>query len=593
MPEQLYPFSKNRYFKKKRIRAVDFERDQAFADNKLAFLNHWVFGSGTAFGLGVQRIDSDSLLVEPGMAIDAQGRFLIVDEPTICRIRALDGFDAVRGETALLWLSYREELLDPMFVADDEGQSTQYAVAKERFAFSLSEEEALPQSAAERVLLSEFILFEDEEVRITQSIPRILSATHPVQLRLYIQCFSLEPVELELLYVPELPGFTGEQGQDLKLQRRVRVERGETMLTLTAEPVQPAQAVRVTVNDAAFSLEKRGVRHTIREVFHEEFSVTSGDVVSALADRLNAQSPQELWDDQPLGVPIAGVRFVRYDDRVLLDDILPIGPRHQASVPSLQDQLRRVAARFPAGREAPGAASKSALGSGTCRREAVSTQQTATRQVATGSVLVNAALHMKAGSVLTTDEITHGLGPGTVYVEFGIEHVYPVANSERNRTDLLLGDVSLFEQASGSYDKDFDKGVRVHPDKGTFELAVRPRADLRQSNIRLRWFAWRADDTAPTETAGGTLSRLSPDVIHAKPGDIISFTPIFSGGGPTPCEFSTAGKRDGIITRDGVYTAPDRPGLYQVCAQVRGKPEERANAFIIVEEDNGHEQGGV
>ena len=178
MPEQLYPFSKNRYFKKKRIRAVDFERDQAFADNKLAFLNHWVFGSGTAFGLGVQRIDSDSLLVEPGMAIDAQGRFLIVDEPTICRIRALDGFDAVRGETALLWLSYREELLDPMFVADDEGQSTQYAVAKERFAFSLSEEEALPQSAAERVLLSEFILFEDEEVRITQSIPRIQLHTH-------------------------------------------------------------------------------------------------------------------------------------------------------------------------------------------------------------------------------------------------------------------------------------------------------------------------------------------------------------------------------------------------------------------------------
>lgn len=76
---------------------MDFERDQDFADRKLSFLNHWVFGSGVAFGLGVQRIDSDSLLVEPGVAIDSQGRYLIVDEPTICRIRALDGFEAVRG----------------------------------------------------------------------------------------------------------------------------------------------------------------------------------------------------------------------------------------------------------------------------------------------------------------------------------------------------------------------------------------------------------------------------------------------------------------------------------------------------------------
>ena len=146
--EQLYPFSKNRYFRKKRMRAVDFERDQAFADHKLSFLSHWVFGTGVAFGLGVQRIDSDSLLVEPGLAIDAQGRFLIVDEPTICRVRALPGFEALQSENALLWLSYKEELLDPMFVADDEGQNTQYAVAKERFELSLSEEGLLPMPAA-------------------------------------------------------------------------------------------------------------------------------------------------------------------------------------------------------------------------------------------------------------------------------------------------------------------------------------------------------------------------------------------------------------------------------------------------------------
>ena len=591
--QQIYPFSKNRYFKKKRMRAVDFERDQAFADRKLSFLNHWVFGSGVAFGLGVQRIDSDSLLVEPGLAVDAQGRYLIVDEPTICRIRALEGFDAVRGEKALLWLSYREELSDPMFVADDEGQSTQYAVAKERFALSLGEEAMLPLSAPERVLFSEQVLFEDDELRIVQNIPRVLSADCPFQLRLYFQCFSLEPLELELRYAPNVPGFSGKDDSPLVWEQHLRAEKGETELSLSLFPRQPAQVVRITLEESGFSLEKRGVRYGLKKAFREQFPVERGNVVAALAKRVKALAPQELWDDQPLGVPIAGVRLIRYDDKVLLDDIIPLGARGQVSVPSLQDCLRRAAGRFQTAHEedGPGVAEKQQ----TAQEKAVKeTPGAAARQMATGMVRLNAGAHIKAGSILTSEEITHGLGPGTVYVEFGIEHSYPVANSERNRTDLLLGDVSLFEQASGTYEQNFDRGVRVHPDKGTFELAVRTGSDLRQSWICLRWFAWKGGGDVRTEEPDGVLSGLVPDVIHVKPGASVAFTPVFTGGGTCPCDFYVDGKRNGVITRDGVYTAPDREGLCQVYAQVRGRPEARANAFIIVEaEEEGNGPDGV
>ena len=588
MQKQLFPFEKNRYFKKKRMRAVDFERDQAFADQKLAFLSHWLFGTGVAFGLGVQRLDSDSLLVEPGMAIDSQGRFLIVDEPAICRIRALEGFSGLSRETATLWLSYREELLDPMFVADDEGQSTQYAAAKERFALSLSDGEPLPRPAAERVLLSEHVLYEDEELRIIQSLPRVLSAGRPFQIRLYLQCFSPESVELELRYAPGLPGFADEQGQAPALQRRLRLEKGESVLALRVRPVQPAQTVRLSVTDQGFSLEKRGVRYGLRAEFSGEFPVESGDVVSALAARLHERSVQELWDDMPLGVPIANVRFVRCGDQALLDDVLPLGGRRRAEVPSLRAQLRHAAERFGRAEEsaasAPAAAAAAGGGGrgaeGPCGRGG---------QAVTGTVVLNAGLHMKAGSILASDEIAHGLGPGGVYVEFGVEHIYPVANFDRNRTDLLLGDVSLFDQAGGCYDRDFDRGVRVHPDKGTFELAVRLRADLRQSGLRLRWFAWRTEGAAPEAEPEGVLVGLAPDVIHVGPGAAVSFTPVFARGRCAPCDFFVVEKQGGIITRDGVYTAPDRAGLYQVCAQVRDRPEEQANAFIIVEARDGED----
>lgn len=596
MQEQLFPFAKNRYFKKKRMRAVDFERDQAFADRKLSFLNHWVFGTGVAMGLGVERIDSDSLLVEPGMAVDPQGRYLIVDEPAVCRIKTLDGFSELEGETALLWLSYREELLDPMFVTDDEGPSMQYAVARERFAFSLSTEQSLPLSATEQILFSAHTLFEDEDLRVTQVAPRIFSNGEITLLRLFIESFCPEALEVEFRYAPHIPGFVeAASGGVPQLSSRLRIGKGETVLSLSIRAEQAGQAVFFALSEDDFTIEKRGVKQGAREPFRQEFRVVSGSPLAALEKMLLARAPQELWESGQPGVPIAAVRFVRYDDKALLDDVIPLGSSTRAAVPYLRESLRKAGLCYrpldtePA-HNAPVSICRAPADSRSAAREVP------VRQMTTGAIQLNTGMNQKAGSLLTSEEITHGLGPGTVHIEFGIEHIYPVANLDQNRTDLLLGDVSLFEQASGTYEKDMAKGVRVHPDKGTFELAVRLGCDLCQSVLRLRWFAWRPEEAAVQVEEAGALLRLTPDVVHAKPGDVLSFTPVFTRGQSAPCDFFTTDRHGGVMTRDGIYTAPDREGLYQIYAQIRGKPEERVNAFIIVEaqvQEGGDERGGV
>ena len=84
--------------------------------------------------------------------------------------------------------------------------------------------------------------------------------------------------------------------------------------------------------------------------------------------------------------------------------------------------------------------------------------------------------------------------------------------------------------------------------------------------------------------SAGSLIRLSPDVITVEPGAVINFVPVFSGGTSLLCDFFVESEQAGVITRDGVYTAPDKPGLYQVYAQTRGQPEERAHSFVLVRE---------
>lgn len=161
-------------------------------------------------------------------------------------------------------------------------------------------------------------------------------------------------------------------------------------------------------------------------------------------------------------------------------------------------------------------------------------------------------------------------------------NVYPAAGTDRNYTDLLLGDASLFTQASGTYESGFDRGVRIHPEKGTFELAVRLKGQLRQAALRLRWFAWRAEEHASHQLPAGTLLRLEPDVTRVAPGAEVNFIPVFEQGLGAPCDFLIPDKQSGVITENGIYTAPEKDGLYQVCAQIKDRPETRVNAFVIV-----------
>lgn len=578
MTPQLSPFSKNRYFPRKRMRAVDFIRDQEYAENKLAFLSRWDWGAGVALGLEAQRIDGDSLLVSPGFAVDGRGRWLIVDEPAICRIRTLQGFDGLCGEAAILWLTYREELAEPMFVSGEGGEVREYAVARERFSFRLTDLRDLPEAAGDRALFSDVVLFEDADLLIRQVIPRILPARGLVQLKLRIERFCPERLEIGLHYFPDLPGWRPANGdRPLCLDQTLHLDQGETELVLTGALDTTAQAVVLSLPEDGFLLEKRGVPLRAGRCFQEEFPVAAGDPLTALEHRLLAQDPRELWNsDGEEGVPIAGVRLLRYGDQVLLDSIFPLSSSRRAVLPYLRERLRYCGSFFPASPEA-GARENAAANPPPAQ---VSSEDR--RPMATGIVTLTAGLHLQEGNILCSDEIAHELGPGTVFVEFGIENLYPAAGVDRNYTDLLLGDASLFSQASGTYDCGFDRGVRIHPEKGTFELAVRLKGELRQTSLRLRWFAWSTQEHTAHSLPAGTLLRLEPDVIHAEPGATVNFLPVFAGGAGSPCDFLIPDKQSGLITPNGIYTAPQKDGLYQICAQIKDMPETRVNAFVIV-----------
>lgn len=576
MSERIYPFTKNRYFKRKRMRAVDFLREQAGIEHKLSFLNKCCLGSGIALGLDVIRIDSESLLVQAGVGVDCKGRFLIADEPVICRIRTLNGFSKLKGETALLWLHYAEIPFDPMFVADETGEQQEYAAVSEQVAFSLTELNIPQLTGAHKLLFSDTVLFEDNELRVRQVIPRVLSSTGITQIRLIFENYTSDTMEVKLHYNPDFPGFTlSDTGASVMLDKQITLGVGQNITALSIKTATSAQAISACLQENCFTLEKRGEVLYAKNTFREEFTISSGDPLYELENRLNSLSPHALWEDNNDGIPIAAVRFIRYDNNCLLDCIIPLGNEQHITLPYLQERLRQCKDYFSKDEAMPHIKTE----------PPILPQQDYPKshsRMTTGIVTLTTGMHQSEENILYSEEIEHMLGPGVVFIEFGVENLYPSVNLRKNCTDLLLGDVSLFEQASGSFEQALSYGVRIHPDKGTFELAVRPHGRLQQSSLRLRWFAWRPDEAVAQPQEIGTLIQLQPDVIHVTPGTVINFVPIFSSKMSQPCDFFVTDKQGGTITRDGVYTAPMNEGLFSISAYARSRPNEQVNAFVIV-----------
>ena len=718
--QTMFPFEKNRYFPYKRMRSEDFCRELQYMDHKFQYLNRFAFGAGIAFGLKPQRLDAEVLMVSPGMAVDRQGRYLIVDEPAVCRLRTLTGFETLSGNTALLWLRYREEPRGPMTVTRDEGEQEEFSYAAERFEFALTELGTEPLDTVDRVLYFDRELCATDVIRVRQIMPDVLSSRQPVKLRLIFENLSQDKLTAQLHYAPSLPGFHTEGSDGIVCDRALELPRGETVVELTLIPETAAQTVCFTADVDDFSLQLPGRELSLNGSIRQKLYVESGDPVEKLAERLQTRTPQELWgEEEDRGIPVAALQLVRYEENVLLEHVSPLYEQQRAHLPALEQRLAACREFFPvaavqapvipmqpvpepapevpevrrslwdqymttgvvvlnaglhlrkgkvlctgeiphnlgpgtvyvdfgiekvhpAGEEAepsgniilgdaslfipeeddyehnfdrgvcihpdkgtfelslrlkgelhestlqlrwyawrPERCSSAPVSEAVLMRPEPEVRTVWDQSMATGVVSLSVGLHTQKGEVLSTGELFHSLGAGPVYMDFGIECVRPAEDAQRNIRTIVLGDSSLFNRMDDDYERDFDRGICIHPEKGTFELSLRVRGEIHASSLQLRWYAWRMEQAAADSGAEGELLRVEPSVVYAKPGQEIWFSPIFRGNG-MPCEFFVEERQSGLITEDGVYTAPEQDGLYQICAQVQGRPETRVSAFIIV-----------
>ena len=143
-----FPFERNRYFYGKLLTVRDFEVEQRYHCTKRALLNRLVHGAGVVCGLGVTASDESTLMIESGMALDYQGREIVVPETLFRKLQMLEGQETLTGsKDAYLCLTYAEEDVEPVNATGAEvGAQRQFDLTREGYRLFLTPEPPAYQS---------------------------------------------------------------------------------------------------------------------------------------------------------------------------------------------------------------------------------------------------------------------------------------------------------------------------------------------------------------------------------------------------------------------------------------------------------------
>ncbi|MDR2089308.1 MAG: hypothetical protein LBP73_08135 [Clostridiales Family XIII bacterium] len=583
--EQLLPFERNRFYVGKLLTSSDFLAEQIYLNNKRRFLNSMMFGSGVVRGLGVYNLDDLSVIVESGMAIDGSGREIVVESAVIRKLSALEGFESISGDRAMLMLRYREEPIHPTYsIAKRERSSAEYEMNRIREGWELFLSEQAPQDARpDTEFLSKSTLYADSDYEIEVAIPGNVSCGERVKLSLFAKRLSESPKRLSLDCTIHTPAFTDENGDhelpvkfDDIMPEQGAALRYDFFLDARNEPapesflLAKAASVRVRVDgenrlpDGDLTLKVNVVDIPLYELIGREVG------------RVNLETALDAGDANT--VCLAELSLQRSKTDYIVEKI---EDRRTYIRTMASEAMRREYASYFERAQA-------AVRSGGEMPAAPDFDRAVLREplYATGLCEIPLGANPRKGEVFCSDEIMHGLGEGNIHVDVGFEYIAEDGRSTSVERHTIYGDPELFERENPQVAY-ATTAVKVYAERGSFIIAAALTKPTNYAVISLRWVAVKLPGGAgqlPRKTAGLSISALTPTVVLGMR-ETHYFAVSFKNMEPCTLSYELTERNSGEISADGVYTAPSKEGVYEIRISCADMPTVSTYAYAVVKKD--------
>lgn len=578
-----FPYERNRYFFGKLMTVADFDAEQRYGNDKRRLQNRLLHGVGVVCGLNVVQVDDTVISLEPGVALDALGREIVVDTPVIKKLSMIQGFDqAQENATLYLLIEYDEEDREPVYsVAGGSaqgGEGINHNKIGEGYRLLLTDQEPDTRHTSFRELIAQDIRLVDQNgVRISLQLPRYVRPGELFDGKVIIEKRrQTQPVAFQGSI--SLTCATDQSGNyELPIAfdeaQHLPADRYEQAITLRAATMKDAE-VGLAIVPGGFHCRLGERELSVSVQMEASIQLCAG----SLEERVLSEYTQMGLDDIAssstlLPVVLARIQIVGATSAYAIDrvDPLPFGQLVVSSaLRSVLDELRNQ--EFDRLKDGVG------VGDGQSAAGGNAPLVNDIGDARCGFATIEIPSGAKAGDCFYTKDLVHGLGLGHIAVQAGL------AQAGSGYQPTVFGDATMFGASQGFQSPVAQVAALTQPDKGTFVIGCRLQAPAVDAySVTVRWWAFRDASLRSMNVAGKSIA-IRPDMAYVAVRESLVFETIVQGLPSSDCTFTVKEPEGGLIEPSGKYTAPGQPGVYEIVAQSLADPTCTASAFVVVRE---------
>ena len=567
-----FPFERNNYFYGKLLSVDDFRLEQKYGNDKRRMLNRFLYGAGVVTGMNVVEVDDTTILVESGLALDYSGREIVVDEPVARRLQTLEGFSDYEEDrnTGYLYLcvDYEEEETQAVHSIShsDRKDNTSFNKIREGYRLYLTRSEPEAENMNYRSLYENTcLIYWDKGIRVRQSMPKFVCGGDSVTLKIEVEnmgqqehfAFSYE-LELQCLTYEGRPRLTV-SFDELLFEKAGRYT---FFYQLNAPSVKDAQAAAILMPDS-FKL-RIGQNQTVEKAEGQTtLQISSRDVKEEVRRNYYEKGMEHIQKSSSQRLYLAKITLLRAGDTVVINEIEKMPFDQYAAVSFLQDALIRQ-------QEQQAGIGQNMGGNRQGETGINGRRDTYGIDIAEGVEEIELAVGPTKGKKFFSREISHGLGIGRTTIVLSIEG--ETSQEEYFGTGgIFRNNLPRMELAAKT---DFQRGV--------FVIGVRVLAADPHARIRVHWTAIR-DRKEILEEKKEPQIFIRPNVLNLNTRESYFLEAVCSNMNETEIVWQVK-DHGGTIDANGMYTAPNAAGVYEVTAVSAAYPKVKASIFVIVKE---------
>ena len=584
-------FERNRYFYGKLLTVRDFEIEQRYYNEKRAMLNRLVSGAGVVCGLGVTASDESTLMIGSGMALDYQGREIVVPETLFRKLQMLEGQETLKGrQDAYLCLSYAEEDVEPVNATGAQaGDERQFDLTREGYRLYLTGEapnyqELLEAEGKENVS----VLYQSDELTLVLCVPANICAGEEFRVEvLVVKNEKTPPVQFSL------------EGDNTFVQcddNRLRLEHRESREEKRCVYMVDFHLRAKSLNDVESQLFSGGCElnvelgsHRYKNYLNVEAGVYLCGTQAELQGRrhkLDSLERHTKGIDLPLylakleliwsagGMFVGGVTNLPFRQSMAGEKI----SQRQAG----GDLEVTTSVRSLEYWQKPDVKAVYTPSSGGLHLDfGIPSPEQYDYAVTHGHVDIPLPGGIRVNSRVYSEEIAHGLGAGAVDVRLSVEFV----DREKDETALLCGNSEVFKSKNVKIAPPWvEAAAVVYPERGTMRIGLWLHDTVDGNLVRVHYFAQKPERDTNRILSQHRLSvSVTPEFSRLACREKIQFQADVVGSEDKAVIWNVKEEGGGVIDHNGLYQAPEKPGTYGITATARADESVRASVYGIVE----------